>query len=131
MAEENQKPKIVSDSDWKEEAQATKAKLSQAEQEAQAKEGGAAGGALPAASFVTLVNSLMVQILFSMGRLADPNNPEQKQPANLDLAKHQIDTLGVLEEKTKGNLTEDEQKALSMALHEMRMQYVAAVQGGG
>ena len=57
---------------------------------------------MPPASFPTLVQSLLTQILFYLGDLAtrgaEPN-------VNLDMAKHQIDTLGILEEKTRGNLT--------------------------
>ena len=45
--------------------------------------------------------------------------------ADLDMAKHQIDTLAVLEEKTKGNLTKDEQQSLDSALYELRMRYVS------
>ena len=42
----------------------------------------------------------------------------------LDLAKHHIDTLAVLDEKCKGNLTADEQKLLDSSLYQARMQYV-------
>jgi len=45
---------------------------------------------------------------------------------NLDAAKHQIDTLGVLEDKTRGNLTESEQKLLDTALYETRTRYIGA-----
>jgi hypothetical protein len=44
---------------------------------------------------------------------------------NLDMAKHQIDTLGVLEEKTANNLTPDEKRLLDAALYETRMRYVS------
>ena len=79
-------------------------------------------GPLPPADFTTLINSLLVQVFFCLGRISDPSgkNPE----INLDLAKHHIDMLEVLDEKTKGNLTEDENKKLALALHEARMQYV-------
>jgi hypothetical protein len=43
---------------------------------------------------------------------------------NLDMAKHQLDTLGVLEEKTRNNLSEEEQRSLDSALYEARMRYV-------
>ena len=43
---------------------------------------------------------------------------------NLDMAKHHIDTLAVIEEKTKGNLTPEEQRMLDAALYEARMRYV-------
>ncbi|KKK79638.1 hypothetical protein LCGC14_2831470, partial [marine sediment metagenome] len=50
---------------------------------------------------------------------------------NLQLAKHHVDTLAVLETKTQGNLTDDEKKLLDNALYEVRMAYVQAAQGPG
>ena len=76
---------------------------------------------MPEASFPTLVNSLMTQVLLYLGELA-PRGVEPQ--VNLDMAKFNIDLLGVLEEKAKGNLTPDEQKLLDTALYETRMRYV-------
>jgi hypothetical protein len=79
-------------------------------------------GALPPPAFSTLVQSLVTQILFYLGELA----PRGTEPQlNLDMAKHNIDMLGVLEEKTKGNLTPEEQRLLDGALYETRMRYVS------
>ena len=75
----------------------------------------------PEASFPTLVNSLMTQVLLYLGELA-PRGVEPQ--VNLDMAKFNIDLLGVLEAKTKGNLAPDEQKLLDTALYETRMRYV-------
>ena len=88
--------------------------------------GGASGAArgerqAPEASVGTLVNSLMTQVLLYLGELA-PRGVEPQ--VNLDMAKFNIDLLGVLEEKTKGNLAPDEQKLLDTALYETRMRYV-------
>ena len=58
-----------------------------------------------------------------MGKLSDPANQGEVQ-VDLDMAKHNVDMLGVIEEKTKGNLSDEEEKALSVALHEVRMLYV-------
>jgi len=77
--------------------------------------------AVPEASIATLVNSLMTQVLLYLGELA-PRGAEPQ--VNLDMAKFNIDLLGVVEEKTKGNLTPDEQKMLDTALYETRMRYV-------
>jgi hypothetical protein len=82
---------------------------------------GAARG-IPEASFATLVNSLMTQVLMYLGELT-PRGVEPQ--VNLDLAKFNVDLLGVLEEKTKGNLTPEEQKLLDTALYEVRMRYVS------
>ena len=81
-----------------------------------------AGRELPAASFATIVQSAMTQALYYLGELA-PQGGESG--VNLDMAKLQIDTLGVLEDKTKGNLTPDEQRLLDAALYETRMRYVS------
>jgi hypothetical protein len=76
---------------------------------------------VPDASLSTLVNSLMTQVLLYLGELA-PRGVEPQ--VNLDMAKFNIDLLGVLEEKTKNNLAPDEQKLLDTALYETRMRYV-------
>jgi len=60
--------------------------------------------------------------MYAMGMIPDPQSGQRV--AVLDLARHHIDMLGVLEEKTKGNLTEEEEQLLSGALYELRMQYV-------
>jgi hypothetical protein len=91
--------------------------------------GGAAGqGAgpgqreMPAASFATLVQSILTQVLFYLGDLSTRGGEPM---VNLDMAKHNIDTLTVLEEKTRGNLSDDEKRLLDAALYEGRMRYVA------
>jgi hypothetical protein len=80
-----------------------------------------AGREVPEASLGTLVNSLMTQVLLYLGELA-PRGVEPQ--VNLDMAKFNIDLLGVLEQKSKGNLTPDETKLLDTALYETRMRYV-------
>ena len=77
---------------------------------------------MPEASFATLVNSLVTQILLYVGDLT----PRGVEPQiNLDMAKFNIDLLGVLEDKTRGNLSADEQKLLDNALYETRMRFVS------
>lgn len=56
-----------------------------------------------------------------------PNPVTQKEEKNLEMAKHMIDLLALLEEKTKGNLSETEAKLLSEALYNLRMAYIEAV----
>ena len=67
----------------------------------------------------------MTQAMFYLGELAAPGQPPV---LNLDMAKHNIDMLGLIEQKTKGNLTEEEQRLLDSALYETRMRYVALAQ---
>ena len=137
-------PNIHIDSDWKRQAQAEKERLSrEVEQKgapvpaaaagAAARTGAAATGpagprprgqGLPPASFATIVQTLATQAAIFM---ADQRDPETGQSLrNLDLAKHNIDLLRILEEKTKGNLTEDEKHLLETVLYELLMAYVAA-----
>ena len=125
MAEDG--PKIHIDSDWKAQAQAEKQKLAE-KSKAAAKPGapggggGGAQGGLPPASFETLVSTMVTQALFSMGAIPDPRTGQRIQ--HLDLARHHIDMLTVLEEKTKNNLSEEEANLLSGALYELRTRYI-------
>ena len=128
-----EKPEIVVDEDWKAQAQAEKQKLADEEKQAPPPGAGAAGAAqgreIPPASFATLVSGLVTQILFALGAVQDPQT--RRRFRNLPLAKHHIDTLAVLEEKTKGNLAPEEKRVLDSALYEVRMAYVQVAQGGG
>ena len=146
MADENQnqqqgeQPKIIVDDDWKAQARAEKEKLAQqVEQSKEAAEGagaaqGAAGsagagggrGEIPPASFSTLVSTIATQALMSLGGMQDRRTGQRI--VDLDLAKHHVDTLSVLEEKTRGNLSDDEKQLLDQALYETRMQYVQIAQ---
>jgi hypothetical protein len=78
---------------------------------------------LPPPSFEVLVQLLASQAMMAMGKLKVPGQPELKP--DLDAAKHFVDLLGVLEEKTKGNLTAAEANAIGGVAHELRMIYVA------
>lgn len=120
-------PELQIDDDWKKQAQEEKRRL--AEQAAAEKAPTVAPSreeprqrrAVPAASFETLVSTLVTQALYYLGEMSQ----EAEGAADLDLAKHQIDTLAVLEEKTKNNLTADEQRSLDSALYELRMRFVS------
>jgi hypothetical protein len=77
---------------------------------------------LPPASFSTLVQSIVTQILFYLGDLS----PQGGEPMlNLDMAKHQLDLLTMIEEKTVNNLSPEERQMLDAALYEARMRYVS------
>jgi hypothetical protein len=81
---------------------------------------------LPPASFATHVNSVVTQTFMALGGMEDPRT--KRRYVDLDLAKYHIDTLAVIEQKTKGNLTEDEKRLLDQGLYECRMQYVHVAQ---
>jgi hypothetical protein len=76
----------------------------------------------PPASFSVLVTMLFTQAMGMLGQMPDPNTGEAK--VNKPFAKHYIDTLEMLESKTKGNLDDQEAAMLNEALHALRMMYV-------
>lgn len=144
MAEEQ--PSLHIDTDWKKQAQEEKRRLAEkAQQEQQAKPAPAASAApaisgapaapgarsargargqreLPPASIATLAQSLMTQALYYLGDLAyQGGDPVQ----NLDMAKHNIDTLVVLDEKTGDKLTPEERHALDVALHQASTRFAS------
>lgn len=77
---------------------------------------------LPEVSFATFVLSLNSEALLHLGMIANPATGKQEK--NLPLAKYTIDTLGMLEEKTRGNLSDDEAAMLKNILFDLRMIYV-------
>lgn len=77
---------------------------------------------LPAINFSTFIFSLNSSALVHLGVIADPISGNIQK--DLNIAKQTIDILAMLEEKTKGNLTDDEDKLLSHILHELRMKFV-------
>ncbi len=77
---------------------------------------------MPKVDFFTFVLSLSSSALVHLGEIAEK---EGEEPAvNLPMAKHTIDILAMLEQKTKGNLTPEEEKVLRDFLFEVRMKYV-------
>jgi hypothetical protein len=79
---------------------------------------------LPEVNFNSLVFSLSSSALLNIGEIADPHTGEKK--TDLPLAKHAIDTIAMLKEKTKGNLTEEEQRLMDSVLTDLRWRYVKA-----
>lgn len=79
---------------------------------------------LPALDFSTFVMSLGSSCMVNLGKIEGPEG-ETIEP-NLPAAKQMIDILGLLEEKTRGNLDESESKLLTSLLYDLRVQYVDA-----
>ena len=137
-------PKLHIDSDWKAQAQAEKDRLSEKESARAAASGGAQHrgqpgaqhgpqhgaqlgdhpdeGELPPADFRALVATLASQAMMGLGAYADP----QSGRAVIDIqgAQFAIDLLGVIEEKTRGNLTADEASELTEILAQLRARFV-------
>ncbi len=88
-----------------------------------------AGGNEPEIDFGTFVLSLGTSALMHLGVVEDERG--QKLPANLPLAKQTIDCIAMLEEKTKGNLTGEEERILTQLLYDLRLEYVAASKRSG
>ncbi len=132
--------KLHIDTDWKEQMRAEKERLAR---ESEAKRTAPAGGAgeglgegaaatdqtagrgmheLPPATIEVLIQSLATQAMMFLSPQRDPQTGESMQ--NLDLAKHTVDLLSVLEEKTRGNLAAEEKRYIDTVLYQLRMAYV-------
>ncbi len=81
---------------------------------------------LPEVNFSSLILSLSSSALLHIGEIADPYTGEKKK--DLALAKHSIDTIAMLKEKTSGNLSEEEQKLLDSVLTDLRWRYIKAAE---
>ena len=77
---------------------------------------------LPPATFTFLVLSLRAQAEMQLGLVTF--GQEEKGEPDLDLARHSIDMMAVLMEKTKGNLTIEERRLLENTLTELRFRFV-------
>ncbi len=125
---DQEKPKIIVDDDWKSQVQAEKEALKDHEEkdqdEGEQKQPEEAPLELPPATFPILVTTFATQAMTALGQLPDPI--EGKPVVRKELAKFQIDMLGVLEEKTKGNLSSEESTMLTDVLHQLRMAFVGA-----
>ena len=86
-------------------------------------------GGAPSPDFGGFILSLANTTLINLGVMPDPagGNPE----IHIEGAKQMIDILGILQEKTQGNLTEEEENLLKQILSELRMRFVEVVRSSG
>jgi hypothetical protein len=82
--------------------------------------------ALPPADFDFLIYSLRLQAELNLGLLPMGAMGEEQPPPDLDLARHHIDLLAMLQSKTRGNLSIEEQRALDNSVTELRFRFVQA-----
>lgn len=119
-------PKIIVDTDWKSQAQAEKDRLAAAEKAKPPAPDGAPSPddpyALPVADFEELVRMFASQALLYLGAFPDPESG--RRMVSLEAAKFNIDMLGLVEAKTKGNLAPEESQTITKVLYELRMQFV-------
>ena len=80
------------------------------------------GMPLPEVNFNSLIFSLSSSALINLGEIADPHSGQKQK--DLPLAKHTIDTIAMLQDKTKGNLNPEEQRFLDTILADLRWRYV-------
>jgi len=113
----DQPRKIIVDDDWKAEAQREKQRLA-AQETARA----ARAEPLPDPTFAELVNLVALQALVGLGLVGGPGG--EPIPAQPDVARHFIDMLQVLQEKTANNLAPEEKRLLDATLYDLRMRYV-------
>jgi hypothetical protein len=77
---------------------------------------------LPEVTFATFIFSLVSSAMVHLGELDDPTSGVKNE--NYDLAKQTIDIIGMLREKTQGNLAKEEQQMIDSVLYDLRMRYV-------
>lgn len=77
---------------------------------------------LPPVDFSTFIFSLNTSALLHLGEIADPATGKKEK--QIVLAKHTIDVIAMLYEKTKGNLTRDEEALIEHILYDLRMRYI-------
>jgi hypothetical protein len=81
----------------------------------------------PEARFDLFISGLAVETLVALGDMPHPTT--RRQAANLPHAKYMIDLMGILDEKTKGNLNADEGQLLKETLYQLRMRYLSKAGG--
>jgi hypothetical protein len=105
------------DEEWKKQAREEKEALAKDDD-------GQPLGPPPEPSFSMIISSFVAQALIALGEMESP--VDGKRMRDLDAAKFSIDMLQVMQDKTQGNLDENEKKMLDSALYDLRMRYVRA-----
>ncbi len=127
---QDESPRIIIDEDWKSQAQREKeqlqAKLDEERKAAEQGQGGQTAGGrpgeIPAPSFSSLVSTLATQAVMSLQGVQVEGQPPM--PPDLPTSKYLIDTLIVLQEKTKGNLDDQEQQLIDGVIRELQLAFV-------
>lgn len=116
--------KIIIDEDWKTQVEREKQEAAKTRDTTeQTSRASGFEGPMPPASLSVLVTMLATQALMSLGQI--PNPVTGKAELQAEQAKHMIDLLQVVQEKTAGNRTPDETQMLDDVLHELRMAYIS------
>jgi hypothetical protein len=107
---------------------ASQAKRPEPTPASQAKQPPRRGGAPPQSDFAMFLSSLSMQAMVALGEMAHPATGLAQ--LDLEQARYLVDVLGLLQEKTQGNLSQEEAGLLDGLLYELRMKYVEKTQGG-
>jgi hypothetical protein len=86
-------------------------------------------GELPSLDFHTFVMSIIGSAFVHLGDAPDPDGSYSEHEPNLVLAQQDIELLAILQEKTKGNLTGEEERVLNQGLCDLRLRYVEVSKG--
>ncbi|MEO1616218.1 MAG: DUF1844 domain-containing protein [Planctomycetota bacterium] len=122
MSENTDEPKIVIDDDWKSQVEKEKQQVAEpSESETPAER------ELPPANLAMLISTFYSQAMMSLGVMPHPETGEKS--TDLSMAKHFIETLEMLQVKTKGNTDDEEEKMFDEVLHLLRMAFVGAKSG--
>ena len=125
----SEKKKIIIDEDWKAQVEAERASARQQAQPAGEPPLAAAGDTQwPQPTLTLLATTLATEAMVAMGVVAHPLSGQAER--DLDQARHFIDTIALLQEKTSGNRTDEESEMFENILHELRMTFVAVQQQG-
>jgi hypothetical protein len=120
--------RIIIDEDWKSQVERERETLQHGPGDAQPGEssvasvGAATTGEMPEVGFDLLVSMLITPALLALGQVVDPRQPAL--PVDLPQARLYIDLLAVLQERTRGNLSADEDQMLEAWINQLRMFYV-------
>ncbi len=126
MSQDETAPKLQIDSDWKAEAEAEKKRLTEQEKAKETRGDRTKPGQLPKADIKSLMGVLASQAIMGLGAVGDPKSG--RVVIDLDGARFSIDLLGVLEEKTKNNLSDEEATELKQVVTELQARFVQIAQ---
>lgn len=132
MSDVNQNPekKIIVDEDWKSRVDAERAAANEPKAEPPKPSAETeADQQMPVPSLSYLASTLYLQAAMSLGLFPHPTSG--KAEVRLPLAKHAIDTLDILQQKTEGNRTADESDEIEAMLHQLRLAFVEVQKRGG
>jgi hypothetical protein len=118
--------KIIVDEDWKSKVRAEKESFEKESENPQPEVDVPHDPPMPPASLEMLLTTLATEAMMALGQIPHPTMGKMLFQPNQ--AKFLIDTIGVIKEKTSGNLTTAETQAIDNLIHQLRMVYVAGPQ---